>query len=87
MRTAALGPARNFKKGRYHGGTTIYIERRVFFFVIKVINSKNKRKSSSNETSERVGSLLVSSEAEDNAGPDYSSPSKKVKGDFSAARP
>jgi len=53
-------------------------------------NSKKKRKSSSKEASELVGSLSGSSEAkdnEDNTGPDYSSPSKKVQGDFFAARP
>ena len=55
--------------------------------MINVINSKNKRKSSSKEASELVGSLSGSSEPEDNAGPDYSSPSNKVKGDFFAARP
>ena len=60
------------------------------FFVINVINSKNKRKSSSKEASELVGSLLGSSESKGNEyinGPDYSSSSKKAKGDFFAARP
>ena len=53
-------------------------------------NSKNKRKLSSKEASELVGSLLESPEAEvneNNTGPDYCSPSKKVKGDFFATRP
>ena len=76
MRTAAPGPAQNFKKRRYHGRTTMYIEQTVFF-VINVINSKNRRKLSSEEASGLVGSLLGSSESEDNADPDYSSPSKK----------
>ena len=52
--------------------------------------SKNKRKLSSKEASELVGSLLESPEAEvneNNTGPEYCSPSKKVKGDFFAARP
>ena len=55
------------------------------FFVINLINSKNKRKSTSKEASELVGSLLGLSESEDNEdnnGPNYSSPSKKVKEDF-----
>ena len=57
--------------------------------MINVINSKNKRKSSSKEASELVGSLSGLSESEgneDNNGPDSSSSSKKVKGDFFAAR-
>ena len=52
-----------------------------------VTNSKNKRISTSKEASELVGSLSGSSEFEDNNGPYYSSPSKKVKGDFFALRP
>ena len=52
------------------------------FFVINVINSKNKRKSTSKEASEVVCSLSGTSESEDNEdnnGPDYSSPSKKLR--------
>ena len=50
-------------------------------------SNKNKRKSISKEASELVGLFSGSSEAEDNTGHDYTSPSKKVKGDFFGARP